>query len=159
MGMKRTLLRTKEEKERVAYKIPAITTEDLFCLANQNIKERGRGRGKQGKSIKALLRTRILCPKCNKPMSVMRKEAGSDEVFYYCRAHYCPWITNPCNYRKFIPATWDDSVWEEICHLLHDDTWLQAQLGEEQNRVQDKDKLIQVEDSKMKQARQRLLSI
>ena len=159
MGVKRTLIRPKPEKERIPYNVPALTTEELWRLANQSIKERGRGRGKQGKSIKALLRTRILCPKCNKPMSVMRKEAGSDEVFYYCRAHYCSWIKDPCNYRKFIPATWDDSVWEEVCHLLHDDTWLQAQLGEEQNRLQDKDKLIRLEENKIKQSNQRLSRI
>jgi hypothetical protein len=72
----------------------------------------------------------------------MRKGTGSDEVFYYCRAHYCPWIKNPCDYRKFIPASWDDSIGDDICHMLQDDKWLEAQLGEEKNRIQDKDKLI-----------------
>jgi len=156
MGVKRTLIRPKPEKDRVAYTVPALTSEELWSLANQNIKERGRGRGKQGKSIPALLRSRILCPKCNKPMSVMRKEAGSDEVFYFCRAHYCPWIKNPCNYRKFIPASWDDSIWNDLCRLLRNDEWLEAQLGEEQNRLQDKDKLIQLEEDKVKQAKQKL---
>ena len=156
MGVKRTLTRPKPENDRVGYTVPALTSEELWSLANMNIKERGRGRGKQGKSIPALLRARILCPKCNKPMSVMRKEAGSDEVFYFCRAHYCPWIENPCNYRKFIPASWDDSIWDDLCHLLRNDEWLEAQLGEEQNRLQDKDKLIQLEEDKIKQAQQRL---
>ena len=32
----------------------------------------------------------------------------------------------------------------------------QAQLGEEQNRLQDKDKLIQLEEDKIKQAKQKL---
>ncbi len=75
-------------------------------------------------------------------MSVMRKEAGSDEIFYFCRAHYCPWIKNPCNYRKFIPASWDDSVWNDICCMLRDDKWLEGQLGEEKNRLGDREKLI-----------------
>jgi hypothetical protein len=159
MGVKRTLIRPKPDKDRVGYSVPALTSEELWSLANQNIKERGRGRGKQGKSIPALLRNRILCPKCNKPLSVMRKEAGSDEVFYYCRAHYCPWIKNPCNYRKFIPASWDDSIWNDLCRLLHNDEWLEAQLGEEQNRLQDKDKLIRLEEDKIRQAKQRLIRI
>ena len=159
MGIKRTLLRPKPENERIPYNIPALTTEELWLLANKNIKERGRGRGKQGKAIKALLRTRILCPKCNKPMSVMRKGANSEEVFYYCRAHYCSWIKDPCNFRKFIPATWEDSIWEELCHMLKDDSWLQAQLGEEQNRLNDKYKLIQLEENKIKQAKQKLSRI
>ena len=89
----------------------------------------------------------------------MRKEAGSDEVFYFCRAHYCPWIKNPCNYRKFIPASWDDSIWNDLCHLLRNDEWLEAQLGEEQNRLQDKDKLIRLEEDKIKKAKQRLIRI
>ena len=92
-------------------------------------------------------------------MSVMRKEAGSDEAFYYCRAHYCPWIKNPCNYRKFIPASWDDSIWNDLCRLLRNDEWLETQLGEEQNRLQDKDKLIHLEEDKIKQAKQRLIRI
>jgi len=92
-------------------------------------------------------------------MSVMRKEAGSDEVFYFCRAHYCPWIKNPCNYRKFIPASWDDSIRNDLCHLLRNKDWLEAQLGEEQNRLQDKDKLIQLEEDKIKQAKQKLIRI
>jgi hypothetical protein len=159
MGVKRTLIRPKPEKDRVGYTVPALTSEELWSLANQNIKERGRGRGKQGKSIQALVRGRILCPKCNKPMSIMRKGAGSDEVFYYCRAHYCPWIKNPCNYRKFIPTSWDDSIWDDLCHLLRSDEWLEAQLGEEQNRLLDKDKLTQLEEDKIKQAKQKLMRI
>jgi len=92
-------------------------------------------------------------------MSVMRKEAGSDDVYYFCRAHYCPWIKNPCNYRKFIPASWDDNVWDDVCRMLRNDKWLEAQLGEEQNRLQDKEKLIQLEENKLKQAKQRLARI
>ena len=159
MGVKRTLARPKPQSERVPYNVPALTTENLWQLANTSIKERGRGRGKQGKVIKALLRTRLLCPKCHKPMSVMRKGADSNEVFYYCRAHYCSWIKNPCNFRKFIPGTWEDSIWEEICHLFKDDAWLEAQLGQEQNRLQDKDKLIRLEANKIKQANQKLSKI
>ena len=89
-------------------------------------------------------------------MSVMRKEADSDEMFYFCRAHYCPWIENPCNYRKFIPASWDDSIWNDLCQLLRSDEWLEAQLGEEQNRLQEKDKLIQLEEDKIRQDKQKL---
>ena len=80
MGVKKTLVRPKPQDERVSYNVPALTTENLWQLANQSIKERGRGRGKQGKVIKALLRTRLLCPKCHKPMSVMRKGTGSDQL-------------------------------------------------------------------------------
>ena len=103
--------------------------------------------------------TKLLCTKCHKPMSIMRKGADSNEVFYYCRAHYCSWIKNPCNFRKFIPGTWEDSIWEEICHLFKDDAWLEAQLGQETNRLQDKDKLIRLEENKINQANQKLSRI
>jgi hypothetical protein len=43
--------------------------------------------------------------------------------------------------------------------MLKDDSWLQAQLGEEQNRLNDKDKLIQLEENKIKQAKQKLARI
>ncbi|MFC1944852.1 hypothetical protein ACFLX5_05150 [Chloroflexota bacterium] len=80
----------------------------------------------------------------------MRKKAGSDEVFYFYQAHYCPWIENPCNYRRFIPASWDDSIWNDLCHLLSNDAWIEEQVGEEQNRLQDKSKLIRLKEGKIK---------
>ncbi len=57
------------------------------------------------------------------------------------------------------PASWDDSIWNDLCHLLRNNEWLEAQLGEEQNRLQDKDKLIQLEENKLKQAKQKLVRI
>jgi len=45
MGVKRTLIRPKPEKERIGYNVPALTTEELWRLANQNINERGRLQG------------------------------------------------------------------------------------------------------------------
>jgi|GEM_PF-2301961 len=62
-------------------------------------------------------------------------------------------------HRKFIPASWDDSIWDDLCHLLRSDEWLEAQLGEEQNRLQDKDKLVQLEEDKIKQAKRKLVRI
>jgi hypothetical protein len=97
-----------------------------------------------------------LIPSCNKPMSVMRKKAGSNEVFYFCRAHYCPWIKNPCNYREFIPLSWDNGIWQELCQLLENDEWIESQLALESSRFEDNRKLIRIEENKIEQARQRL---
>jgi len=46
-----------------------------------------------------------------------------------------------------------------IMPYAKDDSWLQAQLGEEQNRLNDKYKLIQLEENKIKQAKQKLSRI
>jgi DNA invertase Pin-like site-specific DNA recombinase len=155
MGIKRTLIKPKPVTEKVTFTVPALTTEHLWQAANSNIKERGRGRGKQGKSIKALFRNRMLCPRCNKPMSVMRKD-GADQVYYFCRAHYCPWIKNPCTYRRFIPSSWDTDIWQELRQLLDDDEWIESQLTVESSRFEDNRKLISIEENKIEQARQRL---
>lgn len=75
LGIKRTLVRPKPDSEKVTFDVPAIITEEQWVRANKNLRERGRGRGKQGRKIQALFRTRMLCPKCGKPMSVMQKMA------------------------------------------------------------------------------------
>ena len=141
LGVKRTLLRPKPKEGRVTFNIPALTTRDLWEKANTTLRERGRGRGKQGKSVQALLRARIMCPRCGKPMAVKRKKDGS--VFYHCRAHYCTWMDNPCQYRRFIPSTWDDDIWQQVCVLLQDDSWIDEQISTELNKGRDFDKLIQ----------------
>jgi len=158
MGEKRTLSLPKPESERVKFEVPPITSDYLWRLANKVIKDRGRGRGKQGKVIPALFRNRLICPMCNKPMGVMRKAATGD-IFYYCRPHYYPWIKDHCTYRKFIPATWDDAIWAELCHLLRDDRWVDVQLQEEQAHLQDKGKLVKMEESKVRESTQKIIRI
>jgi DNA invertase Pin-like site-specific DNA recombinase len=155
LGIKRTLMRPKPDSEKVTFEVPALITDEQWLIANSNIRERGRGRGKQGKRIKALFRTRMLCPLCGKPMSVLRKK-GSDQVYYYCRAHYCPWLRDPCTYRRFIPGTWDDEIWEEMCSMLSSDAWLEQQLTTELSQSADLEKLIRMEQLKISQARLRV---
>jgi len=155
LGIKRTLVRPKPEGEKVTFDVPALITEEQWLRANNNLRERGRGRGKQGKRIRALFRTRMLCPLCGKPMSVMRKK-GSDQVYYYCRAHYCPWLRNPCTYSRFIPGTWDDEIWEEVCTMLSNDAWLEQQLATELSQSADLEKLIRMEQLKISQAKLRV---
>jgi hypothetical protein len=132
--------------------------EEQWLIANTNLRERGRGRGKQGKRIQALFRTRMLCPRCGKPMSVLQKK-GSDQVYYYCRAHYCPWLKDPCIYSRFVPGTWDDETWEEVCALLSNDTWLDQQLETESSQSADIDKLVRVEQFKISQAKLRVSKV
>jgi hypothetical protein len=155
LGIRRTLVRPKPDGEKVTFMVPALIAEEQWLKANDNLRERGRGRGKQGKRIRALFRGRMLCPQCRKPMSVLQKK-GSDQVYYYCRAHYSPWLKDPCNYNRFVPATWDEEIWEEICMMLHGDAWLEQQLRVESSKAADIEKLIRLEQVKISQARIRI---
>lgn len=98
----RTILRPKPETEWHYFNLPPLTTKELWDSANTILRDRGRGRGKQGKKVEALLRGRIYCPVCSKPMSVKRKPSG--EVYYYCRSHLNRLNASPCPYRRFISA-------------------------------------------------------
>ena len=158
LGIKRTLIRPKPENEKVTFEVPSLITEEMWVKADRNLRERGRGRGKQGKRINALFRNRMLCPKCGKPMSVLRKDGG-DEVYYYCRAHYCPWITNPCNYNRFVPGTWDEEIWEEISTMLRNEEWLDQQLAAVSSESTDLEKLIRFEQYKISQAKLRVSKV
>ena len=158
LGIKRTLRRPKPDKERVGFKVPTLITEELWQRANQNLRERGRGRGKQGRVILALLRNRIYCPRCSKPMAVARQKR-SQEFYYYCRAHYCYWIKDPCLYNRFIPSSWDKEVWVEISGLLEDDAWIERQLGAALRRDENLDKLIRLQQVKIKQAEDKIRKV
>jgi DNA invertase Pin-like site-specific DNA recombinase len=159
LGIKRTLVRPKPDDEKVVFDVPGLITEKQWLRANNNLRERGRGRGKQSKRIQALFRNRMLCPRCGKPMSVMLRKKGNDQVYYYCRAHYCSWIKDPCTYSRFIPGTWDDELWEEICAMLSSDTWLEQQLKTELSHSTDLDKLIRLEQLKISQAKLRISKV
>jgi len=158
LGMKRTLLRPKPDNEKMIFKVPALITQEKWLNANNNLRERGRGRGKQGKRIQALFRTRMLCPQCGKPMSVLRKR-GTDQVYYYCRAHYRPWMQDTCIFNRFVPGTWDNEIWEEICAIMSSDAWLEQQLTTELAHSTDLEKLIRIEQLKISQAELRVSKV
>ncbi len=158
LGIKRTLVRPKPDSEKVIFDVPSLITEEQWLRANKNLRERGRGRGKHGKRIQALFRTRVLCPKCSKPMSVLRKKGG-DQVYYYCRAHYCPWLKDPCTYSRFVPGTWDDEIWDEICAMLSNGAWLEQQLAAELSQSEDLGKLIKMQQLKVSHTKLRVSKV
>jgi hypothetical protein len=149
MEIKKTLTRLKPESERVAFEVPAITTIDLWERANTALRERGRGRGKQGKKIQALFRGRMMCPLCGKPMTVMRKKK-TRRIYYYCRARYSKWLEDPCPYSRSVPGTWDNGIWQEICELLKNDVWIEQQLVTELDNSQEINILIRLQEHKIK---------
>jgi len=80
-------------------------------------------------------------------------------LYYYCRAHYCPWLRDPCTYNHFVPGSWDNEVWEEICTMLSSDTWLEQQLTTELSQSTDLEKLIRLEQLKLSQAELRITKV
>ncbi len=157
LGIKRTLVRPKPEGEKVTFEVPPLASEERCVRANNNLTERGRGRGKQGKRIQALFRGRMLCPKCQKPMSVLRDKHC--RIYYYCRAHYCRWIKDPCVYNRFVPATWDEEIWDDICAMLEDDAWVEEQLAVELHQDDGVDKLVRLQQFKIKQAEDKIRKV
>lgn len=89
-------------------------------------------------------------------MSVLLRKKGSDQIYYYCREHYCRWIKDPCTYSRFVPGTWDDEIWEEICSMLSSDTWLEQQLTTELSQSKGLERLIKLEQLKISQAQLRV---
>ena len=47
---KRTLRKAKPEDDWAHFDVPALVSEELWRRANDNIRERGKGRGKAGKT-------------------------------------------------------------------------------------------------------------
>ena len=154
LGIKRTLSRPKPKNDRVIFNVPPLTSEDCWQRANDTLTERGRGRGKRGKIIEALFRGRMLCPWCGKPMGILRDKRGY--VYYFCRAHYCSWVKNPCKYNRFVPQSWDDEVYKELCGLLKDNAWVEQQLADEIIQTDSVAKLIRMEHWKISQAMARI---
>lgn len=105
--IRRTILRPKPEEEWVLFNVPPLVSEELWRKANDALTRRGRG--KEGKCIQALLRNRLFCPRCGKPM-VVRRDGKRNEVYYHCSRHYRPWDSQACSYRRFIPGSWDETV-------------------------------------------------
>ncbi len=156
--IKRTLLRPKPKDEWVTFKVPALVSEQLWQKADALIAERGRGRGKQGKSIKALLRNHIFCPRCSKPM-VVRRDGRQQRVYYHCSKYFRPWAENPCSYSKFVPGTWDNLVWDCVYALLNDDVWLEQQLASEQSQDENMTKLLKLHQYKISRAQSKIARV
>jgi DNA invertase Pin-like site-specific DNA recombinase len=156
--IKRTLLRPKPREEWVMFTVPELVSEELWQKADASITERGRGRGKQGKSLQALLRNRIFCPRCGKPM-VVRQGGHQKLVYYHCSRYYQPWAKEPCNYKRFIPGMWEDIIWQDICSWLRDDAWVEQQLASERSQDENVAKLIRFQQWQISHAQARIAKV
>jgi hypothetical protein len=91
-------------------------------------------------------------------MSILCKDRGN-QIYYYCRAHYCAWIKDPCTYNRFILGTWDQDIWEEIAKMLSNDARLDQQLTTELSQNVDLEKLIRLEQFKINEAKTRVSTV
>lgn len=156
--VKRTILREKPKEEWVFFNVPQIVTHELWQKANNALTLRGRGRGKAGKAIEALLRSRIFCPRCGLPM-VVRRDGDNHKVYYHCVRRYRLWDGNACDFRKFIPVRWDDVVWDCVYALLNDASWLEEQLKGEKDHRDAATKLIDGEQKKIIQLQTKVTKV
>ncbi len=117
-AVKRTIRQQKPEGERVAFEVPVLVTKDLWELANNNLAERGRGRGKDGKNIEALLRGRVFCPMCNRLLSVYRDSNYRHLTYYICASRSQGWKKERCHIPSFRVDWLDNLVWDCVYSLM-----------------------------------------
>jgi len=84
---------------------------------------------------------------------VVRRNGRLNRVYYHCSKYFHTWAEEPCNYRRFIPGTWDELVWGDICTWLRDDAWVEQQLMSEESQDENVEKLIRLQQLKISQAR------
>lgn len=157
-AVKRTLLRAKPVGESVEFNVPSLVSEELWLKTTETFKKRGRGRGKEGKVIQALLRGRIFCPRCSQPM-VIRRKSNSQDLYYHCSRHYRSWSKDICSYRGFVPGAWDEAAWDAVFSLLMQDDWIEKHLGTAQSRSKNLGRLIKIEEQKITQAESKINKI
>jgi hypothetical protein len=156
--VRRTISRPKPEEEWVPFSVPPLVSEDLWQKANEALTHRGRGTGKEGRSISALLRNRLFCPRCGKPM-VVRRDGKRNVIYYHCSRHYRPWDNQACSYRRFVPGAWDEAVWDFVFALLVDNSWIEEQLAAEQKDSAASAKLLDMERGKITQIKAKIVKV
>jgi hypothetical protein len=90
---------------------------------------------------------------------VVRRDGHNHKVFYYCARHYRVWDKKACGFRKFIPATWDDVVWDCVYVLLNDASWLEGQITLEKDHSNAASKLVDVEQRKITQLQAKITRV
>jgi hypothetical protein len=89
------------------------------------------------------------------------KERGGRQklVYYHCSRYHQPWAKEPCNYRRFIPWTWEGLVWQDVCAWLRDDAWVEQQLVSEQDRDNNMEKLIRLQQLIISQTNAKIANV
>lgn len=113
--------------------LPFVSSKRIPCIllvgnleefvrkrANDNIHERGKGRGKAGKTIPALFGARVFCPKCGHIMRLHRDSTCSWLTYYVC-------CTQGCRMKFIRVSHLDDIGWENVAAILQDRSFIDAE--------------------------------
>ena len=159
--VKRTIRRPKPESVQVSFEVPALITEDLWQRANQTLTERGRGRGKEGKRIEALLRTRVYCPSCGGLMSVYRDSNHHHLTYYFCPTRSQGWKHNRCSIRSPRIDWLDELVWDSVSALLRQPQMVEEWLSREKAKsaVAELKKRARFEQHKIQESERKIARI
>ena len=58
--------------------------------------------------------------------------AKRNEVYYHCSRYYRPWDSKVYSYRRFVPGSWDEDVWDLGIALVVDNSWIEELLAIEE---------------------------
>jgi len=90
---------------------------------------------------------------------VVRHDGRRRRVYYQCSKYAQPWAPSPCDYRKLVPGTWDDQIWDDICSWLRNETWIEQQLTSEEAQSNNSSKLIRIQKIKISRAGNKLAKV
>ena len=160
-AIRRTVRHLKPESEWVKFEVPPLVSEALWNLANSNLGERGRGKGKEGKQIDALVRGRIYCPSCNRLMSISRDSNYRNLIYYVCASRSQGWKHKRCQIHSLRVDRIDNIVWDCVYALLKQPEWVHQRLSKQDisNSTKELQKRIRLEQQKIERIQYKIRRI
>ena len=89
----------------------------------------------------------------------VRRNGKLNRVYYHCSRYYSPLLGGRCSFNRFVPVTWDEVVWSDLCLLLRDEEWVEAQAMSAQAQQDNVDELMRTERSRLAQARAKVARV
>jgi uncharacterized protein YbaR (Trm112 family) len=113
--------------------------------------ERGRGRGKEGRRIEALLRSRVFCPSCRQPLTVYRDSNYHNLTYYIGGTRSQGWKHKRCHIHSFRVERLDTFTWDCVAALLSQPGLVEEQLTKDvcANQLEQLQKRVRLSQSKM----------
>jgi len=150
-AVRRTLRRLKPEAEWVPFDVPTLVSDELWERSNRIVVERGRGRGKEGRRIEALLRSRVFCPSCGQPLTVYRDSNHHHLTYYICGTRSQGWKHKRCHIRSFRVDRLDTFTWDCVAALLRQPGLVEEQISKEAsaNQLEHLQKRIRLSQNKI----------
>ena len=160
-AIRRTIRQLKPDNEWVQFDVPPLVSETLWNLANQNLTERGRGKGKEGKNILALFRGRIYCSSCNRLLSIYQDSNYQNLTYYICSSRSQGWKKQRCLIHSLRIDRIDNAVWDCLYALLKQPEWVYEELSKQETgeHIEELRKRIRIEQHKVEQIQYKIRRI